>query len=85
MFTVIGKYLLVGVDQNGNSYKYHRVYCTLSPSDEELRNGFEGLKTKAFNFSPSLFNEVEVGEQFKEPLFNDARTERDKCVRYLIR
>ena len=84
MFTIIGKHFLHGVTVNGEPYEYYRVYCTVDPSQDELRAGFEGLKTKAFNFHPSLFNEVELGDTFIEPLFNEARLDKDRLVRYLI-
>lgn len=85
MYTIIGKHFLHGVTMNGEPYEFYRVYCTVSPSDEEARSGFEGLKTKAFNFSNSLFNEVSLGDTFSQALVNDAKAERDRLVCYLIK
>ncbi len=85
MYTIIGKIFLHGVTVNGEPYEYYRVYCTVSPTSDEVKSGFEGLKTKAFNFHLDIFNEVQLGETFVEPLFNDARLDKDKCVRYLIK
>lgn len=85
MYTIIGKHYLHGVYSSGEPYDFFRVYCTVSPSEEEVRNGFEGLKTKAFNFNPNLFKTVSIGEIFNEPLFNDARFDRDRCVQYLVK
>lgn len=85
MFTIVGKYFLHGVYQTGEPYEFYRIYCTVFPSDDEKSHGFEGLKTKAFNFSRDLFYKVVVGDSFIEPLFNDARMERDKVVRYLVK
>ena len=85
MYTVIGKHFLHGVNMSGEPYEYFRVYCTVSPSSDELRAGFEGLKTKAFNFSSKLFNSTSVGDTFNEPLFNEARLDKDRCVQYLVK
>lgn len=84
-YTIIGKHDLHGVTINGEPYQYFRIYCTVSPTSDEVNSGFEGLKTKAFNFSRKLFNEVVVGETFNEPLFNDARLDKDRCVQYLVK
>lgn len=84
-FTIIGKYFMHGITANGEPYEYYRVYCSVSPTSDEVNAGFEGLKTKAFNFSPALFKTVHIGETFNEPLFNDARLDKDKCVRYLLK
>lgn len=84
MYTVIGKVFLHGVTGSGEPYEYYRVYCTVTPSSDEVRSGFEGLKTKAFNFSPGLFNQIQVGVTFEQPLFNEARLDKDRLVCYLI-
>lgn len=85
MYTIIGKHFLHGVTINGEPYSYYRVYCTVSPTSDEVKAGFEGLKTKAFNFGMNLYNQVSIGEIFTEPLFNDARLDKDRCVQYLIK
>ncbi len=84
-YTIIGKIYLHGVTVNGEPYEYFRVYCTVSPTSDEVKMGFEGLKTKAFNFSRKLFETVVIGETFLEPLFNDARLDKDRCVQYLVK
>lgn len=85
MYTVIGKHFLHGVTMNGEPYEYFRVYCTVDPSDDEARSGFEGLKTKAFNFSSQLFNQISLGTTFVQPLVNEARLDKDRLVCYLAK